>query len=308
MSPYQHTITQEVRCSGIGLHSGLLVNLTIKPASANTRIIFRRTDLPGKPSIPAHYKYITDTTLATTLGVGDASVATVEHLMAAFMGMAIDNALVEIDGPEVPSLDGSAAPFVLMLNKARPVKQREKRAYIRILEPIQVRCEDKTLSIYPDNSLKITYSIDFNHPLIQQQSYSMTFSEETFCQEIANARTFGFLYEVQNLKENGFALGGSLDNAIVMDDSSILNEGGLRFENEFVRHKILDLLGDIALLGKPVLGHIVVHKSGHTLHHRLLQKIGVQTERWVECAGSLGQHNPQAGVGYANVVIPTAPF
>jgi UDP-3-O-[3-hydroxymyristoyl] N-acetylglucosamine deacetylase len=240
--------------------------------------------------------------------VGDASVATVEHLMAAFMGMGIDNALVEINGSEVPSLDGSAAPFVLMLNKARPVKQREKRAYIRIIEPIQVRCEDKTLSIYPDNSLKITYSIDFNHPLIQQQSYSMTFSEETFCQEIANARTFGFLYEVQNLKENGFALGGSLDNAIVMDDSSILNEGGLRFENEFVRHKILDLLGDIALLGKPILGHIVVHKSGHTLHHRLLQKIGIQTGRWVECAGLLGQHNPQPGVGYVNVVAPTAPF
>ncbi|MDP2800191.1 MAG: UDP-3-O-acyl-N-acetylglucosamine deacetylase [Deltaproteobacteria bacterium] len=308
MPPYQHTITQEVRCSGIGLHSGLEVNLIIKPAPANTGIIFKRTDLPGKPSVPAHYKYITDTTLATTLGVGDASVATVEHLMAAFMGMGIDNALVEIDGSEVPSLDGSAAPFVLMLNKARPVKQREKRAYIRIIEPIQVRCEDKTLSIYPDNSLKITYSIDFNHPLIQQQSYSMTFSEETFCQEIANARTFGFLYEVQNLKENGFALGGSLDNAIVMDDSSILNEGGLRFENEFVRHKILDLLGDIALLGKPILGHIVVHKSGHTLHHRLLQKIGIQTGRWVECAGLLGQHNPQTGVGYVNVVAPTAPF
>ncbi len=308
MPPYQHTITQEVRCSGIGLHSGLEVNLIIKPAPANTGIIFKRTDLPGKPSVPAHYKYITDTTLATTLGVGDASVATVEHLMAAFMGMGIDNALVEIDGSEVPSLDGSAAPFVLMLNKARPVKQREKRAYIRIIEPIQVRCEDKTLSIYPDNSLKITYSIDFNHPLIQQQSYSMTFSEETFCQEIANARTFGFLYEVQNLKENGFALGGSLDNAIVMDDSSILNEGGLRFENEFVRHKILDLLGDIALLGKPILGHIVVHKSGHTLHHRLLQKIGIQTGRWVECAGLFGQHNPQTGVGYVNVVAPTAPF
>jgi len=308
LSPYQHTITQEVRCSGIGLHSGLEVNLIIKPAPANTGIIFRRTDLPGKPAVPAHYKYITDTTLATTLGEGDASVATVEHLMAAFMGMGIDNALVEIDGPEVPSLDGSAAPFVLMLNKARPVKQREKRVYIKITEPIQVRCEDKTLSIYPDDSLKITYSIDFNHPLIQQQSYSMSFSEETFCREIANARTFGFLYEVQNLKENGFALGGSLDNAIVMDDSSILNEGGLRFENEFVRHKILDLLGDIALLGKPILGHIVVHKSGHALHHRLLQKIAIQTGRWVECAGFLGQPNPQPAVGYVNVVAPTAPF
>ncbi len=307
MLSYQHTIASEVRCAGIGLHNGLEVNLTIKPAPVNTGIIFIRTDLPGEPSVPGHYNYIKDTTLATTLGAGTASVSTVEHLMAAFMGMGIDNAYVEMNGPEVPSLDGSAEPFVFMLKKARPVTQKEKRMYIKILKPIQVRCEGKTLSIYPDNCLKITYSIDFDHPLIKQQNYSMTLSEEQFCREISNARTFGFLCEVQNLKKNGFALGGSLDNAIVVDDRTILNEGGLRFEDEFVRHKILDLLGDLALLGKPVLGHIVAHKSGHTLHHRLLQKMAIQTERWVVYDKIPEQHAlQQAAIGYVNVATSAA--
>ncbi len=278
---YQHTVANQITCAGIGLHNGLEVNLTIKPAPANTGIVFKRTDLPGQPCIPASYEYVVDTTLATKLGFESATVSTVEHLLAAFVGVGIHNAIVEIDGPEVPSLDGSAAPFVLMLKEAKPLPQQEEVVFIRILDPIQVRCEDKTLSIFPDDCLRISYSIDFDHPLIQQQSYNMTFSEETFCQQIANARTFGFLNEVQHLKRNGFALGGSLDNAVVIDQSSILNEGGLRFEDEFVRHKVLDLIGDMALLGKPVLGHIVAHKSGHALHHRLLQKMSRQKDRWM---------------------------
>lgn len=284
---YQRTITNRVQCTGIGLHNGLKVDLTIKPAPANTGIVFRRVDLPGGPYIPADYQHIKETTLATKLGLGDAVVSTVEHLMAAFMGLGIDNALVEIDGPELPSLDGSAAPFVLMLKKARPVFQDEKRVYIKILEPVQVRCEGKTLSIIPDDCFRITYSIDFDHPLIQQQSYSTTLSGETFCQQICNARTFGFLNEVESLKKNGYALGGSLENAIVIDNACILNEGGLRFENEFVRHKILDLIGDMALLGKPLLGHIIAHKSGHALHQRLLQKMARQTERWHLCYNAM---------------------
>lgn len=305
---YQHTIADEVRCAGVGLHNGLEVNLSIKPAPPDSGIVFKRIDLPGCPLIPAHYSCITDTTLATTLGAGGATVATVEHLMAAFVGLGIDNALVEIDGPEVPSLDGSAEPFVFMLKRAQPVNQRARKTYIKVLQPLQVRCKDKTLSIYPDHSLRITYSIDFDHPLIQQQTYSLTFSEEVFCQEISNARTFGFLYEVQNLKKNGFALGGSLDNAIVIDDRSILNEGGLRFEDEFVRHKILDLIGDLALLGKPVLGHIVAHKSGHALHHRLLQKMAIQTERWVLYQQTPEQQDLPADVGCVKLATAAATF
>lgn len=283
MSIYQYTIASKIQCAGIGLHNGLRVNLVIKPAPENTGIVFRRIDLPGEPSIPASYKYIIDTNLATKLGIGEVSVSTVEHLMAALMGMGIDNAIAEIDGPEIPSLDGSAGPFVSMLRKARPVQQTAKRSFIKVIEPILARCEDKTLAIYPDNSLKISYDIDFEHLLIGRQSCKLEFTEKAFCDQIASARTFGFLNEVKSLQKNGLALGGSLDNAVVIDNFSVLNQDGLRFEDEFVRHKVLDLLGDLALLGKPLLGHVVAYKSGHALNHRLLQKMARQRERWTVC-------------------------
>jgi UDP-3-O-[3-hydroxymyristoyl] N-acetylglucosamine deacetylase len=269
----QRTLKESVSVSGIGLHSGEHIEIRLRPAPAGSGIRFVRTDLEGRPSVKAAVENVLDTTLATTIGENGCRVATVEHLMASFFGLGIDNAIVELDGPEVPIMDGSAASFVFLIKSAGIKEQDEPKRFTLIKKMMSVKDGDRFIKVYPSRELKITYMIDFKHPLVRDQKYQMTFSGGDFVREISRARTFGFLKDVKTLKENGLAKGGSLDNAVVIDDFRILNEDGLRYKDEFVRHKILDFLGDLSVLGSPVIGHFVVKKAGHCLHHRMLKAI-----------------------------------
>jgi UDP-3-O-[3-hydroxymyristoyl] N-acetylglucosamine deacetylase len=280
MSIFQRTIRREVQCTGIGLHSGEKVNLKLKPADPDTGICFVRADLPHKPRIQATLDNVIDTRLATSIGVGEAKVCTIEHLMAAIVGMGIDNVEVEVDAPEIPIMDGSAAPFIFLLKSAEFRNQRKLKSFILIKKPLSVTEGDKKVTLYPSNCLKISYFIDFDHPLLKEQHFQLIHSVRSFEREISRARTFGFLQEVEHLKKNGLALGGSLDNAVVIGDFRVLNEEGLRYKDEFVRHKILDFIGDMSLLGKPIIGHFVAHKSGHTLNHALLAAMKNALQHW----------------------------
>ena len=280
----QRTIRDETSCTGIGLHSGHPVSLTIKPAPTDSGITFTRMDVPSRPSISATFENVVDTRLSTTLGSKGFRVSTVEHLMAAFFGLGIDNARVELDGPEVPIMDGSAGPFVFLLRSAGIREQRSPKRFVVIKRPLEIRDGGRSVRINPSKDLKISYAIDFNHPLLRDQAFELCFSGKDFVKEISRARTFGFLRDIQTLRENGLALGGSLDNAIVVDDFRILNEDGLRYKDEFVRHKILDFIGDLAILGCPVIGHFVVKKSGHALNHRLLKKLIHSEKTWENLA------------------------
>ena len=276
----QRTIKKPVNCTGIGLHSGKKVNLAIKPAPVNHGIKFIRTDLLNSPGITAHFNQVVDTSLATVIGSDGCIVSTIEHVMASFAGLSIDNALVELDAYEVPVMDGSAGPFIEMIKRAGIKNQSAPRHFFLIKEPIMLEEGDKSVSVYPWTTFKITYTIEFDHPLIKKQTYSINLSDEIFESTISRARTFGFLHEVEYMKRYGLALGGSLENAVVIDKDSIVNEDGLRFENEFVRHKILDCLGDFSLLGMPVLGHLIVVKSGHAFNHAFLEKFFSQKKSW----------------------------
>ena len=276
----QRTLSRSVECSGIGLHSGKEVNLTIKSAPVNHGIKFVRMDLPHKPVIGAHFRNVVDTSLATTLGADGVIVSTVEHLMATFAGLSIDNALVEMDAYEAPIMDGSAEAFTSMLQGAGIKTQSGKRYTFVVKKPIEMEDDGKKVGLYPSDSLKISYTIEFDHPLVKRQSYSISLTDSLFEKEISRARTFGFLHEVNYLKQNGFARGGSLENAVVLDQEGILNDEGLRYEDEFVRHKVLDCIGDLSLLGMPFVGHIVAHKSGHALNHALLKRFIDQKACW----------------------------
>ena len=280
MHSHQQTLARPVQCTGIGLHSGKRVNLTIKPAPVNHGIKFVRTDLAHRPVISAHFRNVVDTSLATTLGTDGVIVSTVEHLMAALVGLCIDNALVEMDGYEAPIMDGSAGPFTSMLKEAGIRTQPGKRYTFVVKKPIEMSDGDRKVGLYPSDTLKITCTIEFDHPLVRRQSYTISLTDGLFEKEISRARTFGFLHEVNYLKQNGFARGGSLENAVVIDRDRILNREGLRYENEFVRHKVLDCIGDLSLLGMPLIGHIVAYKSGHTLNHALLKRFIDQKSCW----------------------------
>jgi UDP-3-O-[3-hydroxymyristoyl] N-acetylglucosamine deacetylase len=280
MKSYQQTLGHPVRCTGVGLHSGKKVNLTIKPAPVNHGIRFVRTDLPHKPIINAHFRNVIDTSLATTLGEDGVIVSTVEHLMAALAGLHIDNACLEMDAYEAPIMDGSAGPFSTMLKEAGIVDQTGKRYFFVVKEPIEMEEEDKKVGLYPSDIPRVTCSIDFDHPLLRNQSYSITLDDGHFEKEISHARTFGFLNEVDYLKRNGFARGGSLENAVVIDKDKVLNPEGLRYKDECIRHKILDCIGDLSLLGMPIVGHIVAHKSGHALNHSLLKRFMDRKSCW----------------------------
>ncbi|HBF43148.1 MAG TPA: UDP-3-O-[3-hydroxymyristoyl] N-acetylglucosamine deacetylase [Desulfobacteraceae bacterium] len=290
----QRTLSDEVGCTGIGLHSGQKVKINIRPAPTDTGIRFIRTDLDKRPMVKAHFKNVVDTTLATTIGFNGSKVSTIEHLMAAFFGLGIDNAIVELDGPEVPIMDGSAAPFVFLIKSAGISEQKNPKRFIVIKRPFKVNDGNRSVAIYPSKDLRISYMIDFEHPLLRNQRYELAFSGRDFAREISSARTFGFLKDVETLKENGFAKGGSLDNAIVVDDFRIINEDGLRFKDEFVRHKILDFIGDLSIIGSPVIGHFVVKKSGHFLNQHMLKKLIKSKRHWKvlsfetpeECAGN----------------------
>ncbi len=276
----QQTLARPVQCTGIGVHSGRQVNLKILPAATNHGIKFLRTDLPGKPIVSAHFNSVVDTSLATVIGADGVIVSTIEHLMASFSGLCIDNALVELDGYEIPIMDGSAAPFTRLLQSAGLQRQEALRCYFIIRQPISLREGAKSVTVYPAAHYRISYSIDFEHPLIRQQDFSVVVTRETFDREISPARTFGFYYEIEYLKRYGLAQGGSLENAIVIDQDKILNTGGLRFTDEFVRHKLLDCIGDFSLLGMPILGHIVLKRSGHAFNHAFLEKFFASKDCW----------------------------
>jgi len=276
----QRTLVKPVHCSGIGLHSGLPVNLTIRPAPINHGIKFIRTDLPDCPSISAHFNMVVDTSLATVIGYDGFIISTIEHLMASFAGLSIDNALVELDAYEVPIMDGSAKPFTALINTAGVKTQQGPRCFFVVNQPIELKENGKSVGLYPSSAFQITYTIDYDHPLIKTQSYSVSLTSNLFESEISPARTFGFMEEIEYLKKFGFAKGGSLENAVVLDKTDIVNQDGLRYPDEFVRHKILDSLGDFSLLGMPVLGHFVADRSGHAFNHAFLNKFFGNKESW----------------------------
>jgi UDP-3-O-[3-hydroxymyristoyl] N-acetylglucosamine deacetylase len=274
----QRTLRRSIQCAGIGLHSGNKVKLTLKPAPADYGIRFKRADLGGY-EIPATVTHLAGIQYATGLARESGSVETVEHLLAALSALGIDNVAVELNYPEVPIMDGSAAPFVYLIQDAGVKRLAVPRRYLKILRPISLSQGDKRIALYPAEHFKVTYSISFDHPLLRHQSRTMRITEETFVEEIAPARTFGFLKEVEMMRQRGLALGGSLENAIVLGETGVLNNA-LRFEDEFVRHKILDVLGDLALVGHPVIGHLVAHRGGHALHTAFAAKILEDRDAW----------------------------
>lgn len=280
MDIQQHTIARAVTFVGVGLHSGQAVNMTIKPAPANSGFRFVRTDLDHCATIPAFMDRVVDTRLATTLAEAETMISTTEHLLAALVGLGIDNATIELDAAELPIMDGSAGPFVHVLKKVARKPQQAFRRLLKITKTIVFRDGDRWVSVSPFDGLKLSCEIDFAHSVISRQSYSVELSPERFVKEIARARTFGFMEEYEKLKEHGYARGGSLENAVVIDRFGVLNEGGLRFADEFVRHKVLDLLGDLALLGCSLLGHVQAHKSGHGQHLGLMREIAAHPECW----------------------------
>ncbi len=292
MIKMQKTIIRETSFSGIGLHTGCSVNVRILPAQADSGITFVRTDLPGRPAVKAGAASVVSTSYATTIGSNGVTVATVEHLLAAFYGLGVDNAVVELDGPEVPIMDGSASYFIAVIEDARLMALDKPRKYLVVKRPIKVADRDKYVLILPSEEMRLTidYNIDFSHTLLSRQSFSRLFSREVFRKELGSARTFGFLRDVEMLQANGLAKGGSLDNAVVIGETEILNEGGLRFPDEFVRHKVLDMMGDIALIGSPVIGRIVAHRSGHALNHRFVQEVLRRPGRW-ELTTTLSQRS-----------------
>ncbi|WP_239576737.1 UDP-3-O-acyl-N-acetylglucosamine deacetylase [Archangium primigenium] len=269
----QRTLLQPVHCQGVGLHSGAPVNLSLLPAPANHGIAFVRTDTPRPVVLPALSEYVVDTSLATTLGRDGVKVSTVEHLMSALAGMGLDNVRVELDGPEVPIMDGSAAPFATLIAEAGLREQEEPRRVLVMKKTVTVADGDKEASLSPAKGFRISCTVDFKHPLITEQSFELEFSDRCFAREISRARTFCFRRDVEMMQKMGLARGGSLDNAIVVDDFSILNPDGLRFADEFVRHKILDAIGDISLFGRPVVGHLKAFKTGHALNQKLVKAV-----------------------------------
>ncbi len=278
----QRTLQSSVHLSGIGLHTGKTVSLTFHPAPENNGIIFRRVDVNPIVTIPATTEYVSDTRLNTCLANGDVSIATVEHVLSALAGLAIDNVWIDLNACEPPVMDGSAWPFVQILQSAGIIEQDADRQFIRIKRNITIEEDGKFVSLAPADSFKISMTIDFNHPAIMQtqQSWQIDFSKDSYVDEISRARTFGFLSEYEYLKKNNLGLGASLENTVVLDETKILNEGGLRNNAEFVKHKILDAVGDLCLLGHPLIGELTGYKSGHALNHALRQALLNDKSAW----------------------------
>jgi UDP-3-O-[3-hydroxymyristoyl] N-acetylglucosamine deacetylase len=274
----QRTLRRHISCVGIGLHSGNKVNLTLKPAPADFGIRFRRIDL-GSLEVPATVNNLAGIQLATGLAHNEVSVETVEHLLAALVSLGVDNVIVELNSPEVPIMDGSAAPFIYLIQEAGIKRLQAPRKYLKIVRPVMLSRGDKRIALYPSEHFKVTYSISYDHPLLRHQSRTLRITEESFIEELAPARTFTFLKDVEMLRQNGLALGGSLENAVVLGETGVLNNA-LRFEDEFVRHKILDAVGDLALVGYPVIGHLFAHRAGHALHTEFAAKILEESDAW----------------------------
>ena len=278
MTDVQHTIRRSVSCSGIGLHSGEKVTLLLRPARAGYGVRFRRADLGGV-EIPATVDNVDRLHYATGLSRDAGTVETVEHLLAALVSLGVDNVVVELNQAEVPIMDGSAASFVYLVHEAGLKRLTRPRRYLKALRPISLTRGEKRIALYPSDHFKVTYSISFDHPLLRHMTHTLRVTRESFVDEIAPARTFGFLKEVEMLRQKGLALGGSLDNAVVLGETGVLNSS-LRFDDEFVRHKILDVIGDLALVGYPVIGHLVAHRGGHELHAAFAEKILQESEAW----------------------------
>ena len=280
--PRQRTIKNVIRATGVGLHSGEKVFLTLRPAAPDTGIVFRRVDLDPVVEIPADGNLVTETTLCTGLSCGPANVQTVEHLMSALAGLGVDNLYIELSAAEVPIMDGSSGPFVFLLQSAGVVEQDAPKRFIRVLKPVEVREGDKIARFEPYDGFKLDFTIAFDHPAIPvaQSRAEVEFSTEAYIREVSRARTFGFMRDLEYMRERNLGLGGSMDNAIVLDEFRVLNDDGLRYANEFVRHKILDAVGDLYLAGHPILGRFVGYKSGHALNNKLVRELLAQVDAW----------------------------
>lgn len=278
----QRTLKNVIRATGVGLHSGDTVYLTLRPAAPNTGIIFRRVDLDPVVELIAKAENVGETSLSTTLVQHGQRVSTVEHLLSAFAGLGIDNAYIDLNAPEVPIMDGSAGPFVFLVQSAGIEEQNEAKKFIRIKKTVILEDGDKWAKFEPFEGFKVSFSIDFEHPAFKgrPQQVDVDFSSTSFVREVSRARTFGFMKDIEKLRENNLALGGSLDNAIVVDDYRVMNEDGLRYEDEFVRHKVLDAIGDLYLLGHSLIGSFSGHKSGHEVNNKLLRKLLAETDSW----------------------------
>lgn len=280
----QRTLKNVIRATGVGLHTGEKVFLTLRPAAVDTGIVFRRVDLPEPVDIPATAENVGNTRLSTTLEKGGVEISTVEHLLSAFAGLGVDNAYVDVSAPEVPIMDGSAGPFVFLIQSAGVEEQNALKKFIRIKDVVEVKDGDKVARFEPFEGFKVSFGIDFDHPVFtdETQFSSIDFSSTSFVKEVSRARTFGFLREIEMLREKNLALGGSMDNAIVVDDYRVLNDDGLRYDDEFVKHKILDAIGDLYLLGHSLIGSFRGYKSGHALNNKLLNKLIATPEAWEE--------------------------
>jgi UDP-3-O-[3-hydroxymyristoyl] N-acetylglucosamine deacetylase len=291
----QRTLKNVISATGIGLHTGKKVYMTLRPAVVDTGIVFRRIDLPEVIEIKANPYAVGDTRLASCLLKDGASVGTVEHLMSALAGLGIDNAYIDLSAPEVPIMDGSAGPFVFLLQSAGLEEQNAPKRFIRILKTVRVEQGDKWVQMQPHNGFKIDLSIEFSHPVFERscQSVSIDFATTSFVREVSRARTFGFMQDVEYMRAQGLALGGSLDNAIVMDEYRILNSDGLRYDDEFVKHKALDAIGDLYLLGHPLIGAFSGFKSGHALNNQLLRHLLSDQSAWEYCSFLDAQQAPR---------------
>ncbi len=271
----QRTLKSLVSATGVGLHTGRKVRLSLRPAQPDTGIVFRRLDLPGAAEIPARVDLVGETRLCSCLVSGDSKIYTVEHLMSALAGLGIDNAYVDLDGPEVPIMDGSAAPFVLLIQQSGIEEQGAPKRFLRVNKRVEVKDGDKWAALEPYAGFKLAFSIVYKHPVIEKSntSLSVDFATTSYLKEVARARTYGFMHDVEDLRDVGLALGGGLENAVVLDEHRVLNAEGLRFGDEFIRHKILDAVGDLYLLGRPLLGAFSAHKSGHALNNKLLREL-----------------------------------
>ena len=278
----QRTLKSSIKTTGVGLHTGARVDLTLRPAPPDSGIVFHRVDLPGSAAIPAHATYVGDTRLSSSLEHGGARISTVEHLMSALAGLGIDNLNVDVAGPEIPIMDGSAAPFVFLLQSAGIEQQAARKRYLRIKESVEVRQDDKWARFEPYHGFKLDFTIDFPHPVFgtENRQVIIDFAEHSYAKEVSRARTFGFMEDVEAMREAGLALGGSLQNAIVLDETRVLNSEGLRYDNEFAKHKVLDAIGDLYLLGHPLIGAFVAFKSGHALNNAVSRALLARPEAW----------------------------
>ena len=297
--PMQRTLRNTIRATGVGLHSGQKVYMSLRPANVDTGIVFRRTDLEPAVEIPARADLVTETMLCTGLTAGAGKVMTVEHLLSALAGLGIDNAYVDLSAPEVPIMDGSAGPFVFLLQSAGIQEQSAPKRFIRVRKAVEVRDGDKVARFEPHAGFKLGFTVQFDHPAIPeaQSRAEIDFSTTSYVREVSRARTFGFMRDLEFMRERNLGLGGSMDNAIVLDEFRVLNEDGLRYADEFVRHKILDAVGDLYLAGHPIIGAFEGYKSGHALNNKLVRALLADAQAWEEVTYPEGEPAPVAYAG-----------